>query len=682
MNHVANITKEGLRDNLSGLAKFFAVALKDAGHENITLETPDDDPLYEKMLVMMSTWQSQIPVAASIYTFRKNAEGEIVFILCPPADLNRDGKHEGEDEERVPKGTVYEFDAEEDIHEIFDAFSGKSGFSNAPVSDDWGLWITAAEPIFEATNEHVDAVLGVDFWGDDWNAAVRRAVFWTEMFLLLSIVLFFAVQMFTIRRQIIEDKLTEYAANLERTMDELVAAKKKADIAVRAKSFFLANISHEIRTPMSAILGCVDMLIGAREGKSGIFSSEQLVDIIQKSSKDLTTIIDDVLTLSSIETNRIILESVSIDLRQLVEDVKTMARSHLDEKPQLQFRTEWENSVPRIVIGDPARIRQILLALISNAVKFTEVGQITVHCSSILLSEEPEYTETPYSSSAYSPTTSPIPFLSPHIAQAKGLRGVVQMVSTEHSNLYTTNSSQTLEKWKTLPTALLLRIDVSDTGIGIAKEQFGTLFKPFSQIDDTSTRKFGGTGLGLSIVKGLVELMGGDVQVASKPGQGSTFSVFIPVSGNEDSVIQYKKQQSYSQIHSQNDLLPLQGYSILAVDDVMVNRIVVETRLRDMGAKVQGAPDGMIAVDLALKAEGSDAPFDFILMDLQMPVMDGFEATRILRQRGFTKPIVALTANRDSDSEAIEAGCNLILSKPSNQAILLDTIVHLVRKTS
>ena len=682
VNHVANITKEGLRDNLSGLAKSFAVSLKDAGHERITLETSEDDPLYKQMLVMMHTWQSQIPVAASIYTFRKNAEGEILFILCPSADLNSDGKHEGENEERVSKGTVYEFESKEDIHEILDAFAGKSGFSNAPVSDDWGLWVTAAEPMFDETGKHVDAVLGVDFWGEDWNAAVRRAVFWTEMFLLLSVTLFFAVQIFMIRRQIIEDKLTEYAANLERTMDELVAAKKKADIAVQAKSFFLANISHEIRTPMSAILGCVDMLISAREGKARAFSQEQLVDIIRKSSKNLTTIIDDVLTLSSIETNRIVLESGSIDLRQLVEDVKIMASSHLDEKPQLQFHTEWDDSIPRIIIGDPTRIRQILLALISNAVKFTEVGQITIHCSGILFSEEPECPEAAHLSLVSSTTTSsPVPFLNPHIAQAKGLRGMVPIASAEQSSQHTINPSQTLEMWKTLPTALLLRIDVSDTGIGIAKEQFGTLFKPFSQIDDTSTRKFGGTGLGLSIVKGLVELMGGDVQVESTPGRGSTFSVFIPVSGSDDSVIRYKKRQFNSRAQSQNGSLPLQGYHVLAVDDVVVNRIVVETWLRDMGAKVQGAPDGQIAIDSVLKAEESDLPFDFILMDLQMPVMDGFEATRTLRQRGFTKPIVALTANRDSDKEAIEAGCNLILSKPSDRKALLNTIVRLVRKT-
>ena len=678
VNHVVYVAKKGLRDNLSGLAKSFAIALKDAGHEKITFETSDSDPLYWKMIAMMSEWQKQIPVAASIYTFRKNDEGEIVFICCPPADLNRDGIFEGEREERVPIGTIYDED-EEYISEILDAFAGRSGFSDAPVEDDWGLWITAAEPIFDETGEYVDAVLGVDFWGEDWNTYIQNAVFWTELFLLLSVVLFFAVQVFTIRRHIVEDRLTEYAAELERTMDELVEAKKHADSAVQAKSFFLANISHEIRTPMSAILGCVDMLVGVREGKSGTFTQEQLVDIIQKSSKNLMTIIDDVLTYSSIDTHRIVLESAPIDLRQVVEDVKIMTSSHFEKKPHLKFYTEWDDSVPNVIIGDPARIRQILLALISNAVKFTESGHITVRCSSILFSEEMEYTGTMCSAQ---PSSHPTPFLSPGIAQAKGLRGIVPVVSAEQAELLTTiGLSQTLEVWKASPTALLLRIDVSDTGIGIAKEQFGALFKSFTQVDNTSTRKFGGVGLGLSIVKGLVQLMGGDVQIASKLGQGSTFSVFLPVRGHEDSILRHKQQHD-SQVLLQQGLPPLHDYRVLLADDVVVNRIVVETRLRDMGAEVQNVSDGKVAIDCVLAAEGSEAPFDFILMDLQMPVMDGFEAARTLRQRGFTKPIVAFSANRNSEKEAIEAGYNLVLVKPVDQEALHGAIVSLVKKTN
>jgi len=679
VNSIANVTKEALQNNLTGLATSFAVAIKDAGHEKITLETPEDDPLYTKILRMMSAWQDQISVTASIYTCRKDAEGNIIFICCPPADLNRDRKIQGEKEQLVPKGKVYEFESKEDIFEIFEAFEGMDGFNRVPVADEWGKWITAAVPIYDETNKHVDAILGVDFREQDWHASIRHAVFWPELFFLLSVALFFVVQMFIIRRQIIEEKLTQYAAHLEQITEELVEAKKAADIAIQAKSFFLANISHEIRTPMSAILGCIDMLVGAKKERPAQFDQTQLVNIIRKSSQNLMTIIDDVLTYSSIDTNRIALEAVPIDLRQLMEDVKIMAGSLFEEKPQLKFHIEWGDSVPNLIIGDPARIRQILLALISNAVKFTEAGHIIVKCSCILLSEESEYGGAAPLDAAVSQTT---PFLNPHIAQAKGLRGMISSIDRDQASHQTTvHLSQTLDTWKSLPNALLLRIDILDTGIGIAREQFSKLFKPFSQIDETSTRKFGGVGLGLSIVKGLVQLMGGDVLVTSKVGYGSTFSVLIPVSGREDSVVRRKQQQRlYSQTLSRQGILPLQDYHILAVDDVVVNLVLVESRLRDLGARVQSASNGKAAVALTLEMEKAKTPFDLILMDLQMPIMDGLEAVRILRQRGFTKPIVALTANRDSNKEAIAAGCNSILLKPADQESLLGIIVSLVRK--
>ena len=545
IDRVANFTKDGWKDNLSGLAKSFAVALQDAGHENIalpdpnvlpntkyrvvanhsdghenlTLEISDEDPVYERIVKMMFLWQEKIPDAASIYTVRKNAAGEIVFICCPPADINRDRKFEGTQEELVCKGQVYDdFESEEEIREILDAFEGKSGFNGIPSADDWGIWITATEPMFDKTNTFVDAVLGVDFWGEEWNAKIRRAVFWPKLFLLLSVVLFFVVQAFTLRRKIIEDKLTEYAVELEHTTDKLVEAKKEAESAMRAKSLFLANMSHEIRTPMNGIFGCIEML-----GNGANSQQVQFFDIIQKCGKNLMAIIDDVLTFSNIDTNRIILASVPVNLRQLINDVKVMLERLLEEKPQITFRTEWEDSVPTNIAGDPVRLRQMLLCLINNAIKFTETGSITVRCSVILPSETTGITER-----VPTETSLATPSLSPQIAHAKGLRGVIQ--SVEHVEQQTIIHQPTVLKsiWRLLPNVSILRIDVSDTGIGIAPDQFDVLFKPFSQVDESLTRKFGGTGLGLSIVKGLVQLMGGSVLVESQLGRGSTFSVLIP----------------------------------------------------------------------------------------------------------------------------------------------------------
>jgi len=528
VDRVANIAKDGLKGNLAGLAKSFAIALKDAEHENVTLEMSDDDPLYEKMLNMMSAWQNQISVAASIYTFRKNADGEIVFICCPPADLNRDGIFEGDEEELTPKGEVYEYESDDDIREILDAFGGHSGFNNVPIRDKWGLWITATEPIFDEDNERVDAVLGVDFWGEDWNTNIQYAVFWPKLFLLLSIILFFVVQVFTIRRQIIGDKLTDYAVELEHTMDKLVEAKKEADSAAQAKSFFLANMSHEIRTPLNGILGCIEVLASTANSQQ-----MQLFDIMQKSSKNLMAIIDDVLTFSSLDTKRVALESVPVKLRQLVDDVRIMLGGAFAEKPQLEFRTQWEDAVPETIPGDPVRLRQILLCLVSNAIKFTETGGITLRCSVIHPSDKAETTE-----ATATETSQVMPSLSPHIAHAKGLRGVIQAIEQVEQQTAIQQPLMTSSAWQLLPNAWILRIDVSDTGIGIASDHFDIVFKPFSQVDGSLTRKFGGTGLGLSIVKGLVQLMGGNVLVESKLGYGSTFSLLIPFNVPTETIVQ------------------------------------------------------------------------------------------------------------------------------------------------
>jgi len=525
VNHTTNIAKDGLQNNLSNLAKSFAVALKDAGHEKVSTDAPEDD-LYWKLISTMSAWQREIPTVASVYTMRQNEQGEIIFICCPPADLDRNGKIEGENEELVPKGKVYEYDSEEDIQEILDAFGGESGFNNVPVPDDWGLWITATEPMLDETGEHVHAVLGVDFWGEDWNTNIQRAVLWSRLFLLSVIVVFFVVQIFVLRRQIVEDQLTEYAAHLEQVMDELVVAKKDADMAARAKSYFLANVSHEIRTPLNAILGVADILMNGNAGTSVGAGREQhpeLVDLMRKSSSQLLSLIDDVLTFSSIEAHRIVLESAPIHPRQLIEDVKMMTSGNFAEKPNVEFLGECESSVPEVVLGDPVRIRQILLCLVSNAAKFTAAGRVTVRCS---VAHVTDSMMTPASTPLSEPSR-PV-HLDPQIAQSKGLRGAVLMTESPGQQISVVGQPfSSLSKFS--HDSVLLRFDVSDTGIGIDQGRFDSLFEMFTQGDNSLTRQFGGVGLGLNIVKGLVQLMNGKVHVESKPGRGSTFSVLIPV---------------------------------------------------------------------------------------------------------------------------------------------------------
>jgi two-component system CheB/CheR fusion protein len=379
--------------------------------------------------------------------------------------------------------------------------------------------------------------------------------------------------------------------------------------------------------------------------------------------------------------NRLALESVPVDLRQLVSDVKVMVGHLLLEKPHLDFRTEWTESVPETIIGDPTRLRQILLALVGNAIKFTSTGHIVIRYSFVQSANKVDTTEFVPDDNEHSWI---LPALDPKIAQAKGLRGMGHVGELVGQQSLISQSHVMLSPRKLLAKSPVLWIDVSDTGIGIPPGKFDELFKPFSQIDSSSTRKFGGTGLGLSIVWGLVQLMGGSIQVESIQGYGSTFSILLPVGEQAKAVKTKSTSQVYlpQQPETKQETLPLQDYKILVVDDVAVNRLVVETKLVDMGAKVQGAINGRIAVDLVYEAEKSQLPFDFVLMDLQMPIMDGFEATRTLRQHGFRKPIVALTANYDSRDRAIESGCDHVLQKPADREMLLGTITKLTRGRS
>jgi signal transduction histidine kinase len=244
---------------------------------------------------------------------------------------------------------------------------------------------------------------------------------------------------------------------------------------------------------------------------------------MQKSSSQLLSLIDDVLTFSSIEAHQIVLESVPVQPRQLVEDVKMMASGDFVEKPNVEFHGECEESVPEVVLGDPIRIRQILLCLVNNAVKFTSYGHVAVRCSVAYLTDSMAALMAP----ALSEPTRTVQ-LNPQVAQSKGLRGEVPAIESPGQQASAVGLAFPSQLGLS-PDSLVLRFDVSDTGIGIAQERFDSLFEMFSQGDNSLTRQFGGIGLGLNVVKGLVQLMNGKVHVESKLGHGSTFSVLIPV---------------------------------------------------------------------------------------------------------------------------------------------------------
>jgi PAS domain S-box-containing protein len=395
--------------------------------------------------------------------------------------------------------------------------------------------------------------------------------------------------------------------------EALRVAKLAADAASRAKSDFLANMSHEIRTPLTAIIGFTD-LIQVTEDRE---AQHRYLEMIRTSSDILKSIISDVLDLAKIEAGKLELETIPFSLAEVI-DLSTVTHAVIARQKGVAFSIRVDSSLPSIICGDPEHLRQVLVNLVSNAVKFTAAGEIVVDVS------------------------------------RPGSAGM---------NLPGESSGTA---------SVSVHFSVRDTGIGIPPEKQDAIFDSFTQADGTTTRRYGGTGLGTTIAKGIVELMGGCIWLESVPGEGSTFHVVVPFwlpahdAGSRES-------------GSQLSIAPpplMAGkngrWRILMVEDNTFTQQFMVVALARYGHEVTIAGDGTQAVDL-----WAEEPFDLVLMDVQLPLLSGLDATREIRRReagsGRHTTIIAMTANAltDNRTEALAAGMDDYLTKPVAVASLM-----------
>ena len=415
-----------------------------------------------------------------------------------------------------------------------------------------------------------------------------------------------------------QESLVNRAYELEEIVSirthELQESRSKAESSNNSKSEFLANMSHEIRTPMTAILGFADLL--ENDFSRDASQTTHAIQTIRSNANHLLTIINDILDMSKIEAGKMTVEKMNVSPTQIVEEAVSLMRPRAIGKG-MDIRLNYETAIPTRIMSDPTRLRQILLNLLGNAIKFTEVGSITVNTA------------------------------------------------------FQKDSGQ-------------MQFRIVDTGIGMTPGQREVIarFEPFSQADGSTAREFGGTGLGLRISNSLAKMLGGNIHVESTIGKGSIFSLTVStgeIHGLEliqieelPKQLEFQPDKTESDISSKIDeMRSLSGVRILLAEDGPDNQRLISFHLKKSGASVTIADNGRIAVE---QIEKATAPFDVVFMDMQMPELDGYAATKILREGGYTLPIIALTAHAmESDRQkCIDAGCDNYATKPINRQLLIE----------
>jgi len=391
----------------------------------------------------------------------------------------------------------------------------------------------------------------------------------------------------------------------------------QAQQASRAKSEFVANISHEIRTPMTSILGYAELMTGLVDNEEAL----NFLSTIRRNGDFLLRIINDILDLSKIEAGKLDIEIERFELPQFLDDVRSDMENRAHEKG-LKLEVEYASEIPESIESDPKRLRQILINLVGNAIKFTKKGSVKIIVC-FMSSPAPETGD---------------------------------QAMADH-----------------------LKFAISDSGIGMTPEQQERLFKPFSQGDAFINQQFGGTGLGLAISQRLAKMLNGGIGVESTLNKGSTFTLKIAVGGVKKRPLRKAVSQTASAGKAASTTDVRLDAHVLIVDDRRDIRFLSSRIVTMAGGHVTQADDGVRAIETYHQASAQGVVFDAILLDMQMPHMDGYETAYELRKLGYTNPIIALTADamQDAVSKCLMAGCDHHLSKPINKNKLLNLLCEL-----
>jgi signal transduction histidine kinase/FixJ family two-component response regulator len=413
--------------------------------------------------------------------------------------------------------------------------------------------------------------------------------------------------------------LARQAQSLAQQSAAVECARAEAQSAAATKTEFIANMSHEIRTPMTAILGYVGIMLEEVNTDRSAARWETALNTIRRNGNHLLEIINDLLDVAKIESGKMTVEIIPCDVVRTVEDVTDLLRHRAEEK-ELALSLEFVGEIPETIQSDPTRLRQILLNLIGNAIKFTERGEVSLQVR-LLAGQSPSQIE----------------------------------------------------------------FTVADTGIGMSPDQLGRLFEPFVQADSSTSRKFGGTGLGLTISRQLARMLHGDLEVTSELGSGSEFKVRVATGDLTDVPMLCIPPCSMPHAEPSHAADLTLDCRILLAEDGPDNQRLISFLLRKAGAEVVIVDNGQAAVEAVLAAEKQavrlpgdpSGPFDVVLMDMQMPVLDGCQATEALRRAGYTRPIIALTANAMAEDRerCLAAGCTDFTTKPVQRTVLFETIL-------